>query len=59
MDIPSVSMGMQQASCGNSVQISVMKMVMNSNEVINNEMTKMIGNMASNENLGNNLDVTV
>lgn len=56
MDIASVAMGLNQASVGNAVQISVMKMAMNSNEEIGNEMTKIIDNMAIDENLGQNID---
>ena len=59
MDIASLSMVQHQASIGNAVQISVMKMTMNSSEVINNQMTQMIDNMSIDENLGNNLDATV
>ena len=57
MDIASLSMDMKQASLQNSVQISVMKIAMNDNQLINNEMTQMINNMAIDENLGQNLDV--
>ena len=59
MDIASLSMVQHQASIGNAVQISVMKMTMNSSEEINNQMTQMMDNMSVDENLGNNLDATV
>jgi hypothetical protein len=59
MDIASYSMDMKQASLQNSVQISVMKIAMNDNQLINNEMTQIMNNMAIDENLGNNLDVKV
>jgi len=56
MDIGSLSMGLSQASVENSVQVSVMKMTMNNNEVVNEQM---IESIAIDENLGRNLDVTV
>ncbi|EKQ51096.1 MULTISPECIES: YjfB family protein [unclassified Clostridium] len=59
MDIGSLSMGLSQASVANSVQISVMKMAMNNSEDVDVEMEQMMNNMATDENLGRNIDVTV
>lgn len=59
MDIAAASIGMHQANLQNAVQLSVMKMAMNNSEVLNNQMTEMIDNMAVDTNLGSNLDVTV
>lgn len=59
MDMASLSIGMNQASVQNSVQISVMKRTMDDSQVINDQMTKMLDNMAVDENRGRNLDARV
>jgi hypothetical protein len=59
MDLASLSIGMKQASIQNSVQISVMRLAMKDSQLINNEMTQIINNMAIDENRGQNLDVKI
>lgn len=59
MDIASLSIGMHQASLENSVQLSVIKMAMNSAENNSNEMTNMIDSMASEPYKGEHIDITV
>ncbi len=59
MDIAAASIGMHQATLQNAVQLSVMKMTMDNSNVLNNQMTEMIDNMAVDTNLGSNLDATV
>lgn len=59
MDIAALSMNMSQVSLENQVQLSVMKMSMENSDIINDNMTKMMDNMAVDLNLGTNLDTTV
>lgn len=59
MDIAALSMNMSQVSLENQVQLSVMKISMENCDIINDNMTKMIDNMAVDLNLGTNLDFTV
>ncbi|MCI1477710.1 MAG: YjfB family protein [Clostridium beijerinckii] len=59
MDIASLSIGMHQASLESSVQLSVIKMAMNSAEKNSSEMTNIIDSMASEPNKGENIDITV
>ena len=59
MDIAGLSIGMHQSTLQNQVQISLMKMTMDSSSIINENMTEMMDNMAINTNVGVNLDVTI
>lgn len=59
MDIASMSIGMHQASIENSVQLSVMKMALNSVDGNSNEMIKMMDNISVEPYKGENIDVTV
>ncbi|OOM75017.1 hypothetical protein CLPUN_34540 [Clostridium puniceum] len=59
MDIAAMSIGMHQASLENSVQLSVMKIAMNSVEVSSGQMVNMIDNMTVEPYKGENIDATV
>lgn len=59
MDIASLSIGMHQASLGSSVQLSVIKMAMNSAEKNSSEMTNMIDRMAIEPDKGEHIDIRV
>lgn len=59
MDIAGLSIAMHQSTLQNQVQISLMKMTMDSSSIINENMTEIMENMAINTNVGVNLDVTV
>lgn len=59
MDIAGLSIAMHQSTLQNQIQISLMKMTMDSSNIINENMTEMIDNMAVDTNIGVNLDVTV
>ena len=59
MDIAALSMNMSQVALENQVQLAVMKMSMENSNIINDNMTKMMDNMAVDLNLGTNLDATV
>lgn len=59
MDIAAMSIAMHQISLENTVQLSVMKMAMNSTEGNSNEAINMIENMAVEPNKGENIDVVV
>ena len=59
MDIAALSMGMSNASLASAVQISVMKLGMNSNEEMASQMNEMLKNVAVETGKGINLDVKV
>ena len=59
MDIAAMSMGLHQASTENLVQLSVMKMAMNSEKANSSETINMIDNMAVEPYKGEHIDVTV
>lgn len=59
MDIGVLSIGMHQASIEKSVQLSVMKMAMNSAEANSSETINMIDNMAVESYKGEYIDATV
>lgn len=59
MDIAGLSIAMHQSTLQNQVQISLMKMTMDNSNIINENMTEMIDNMAIDTNVGANLDVSV
>jgi hypothetical protein len=59
MDIAALSMGMSNASLASSVQISVMKLGMNSNEEMASQMNEMLKNVAIETGKGINLDAKV
>lgn len=59
MDIAALSMGMSNASLASVVQISVMKLGMNSNEEMASQMNEMLKNVAIETGKGINLDAKV
>ncbi|WP_394887336.1 YjfB family protein [Clostridium butyricum] len=59
MDIGSMSISMNQGALKTAVQLSVLKLGMDSNKQISNAMTEMMSNMASDPNKGINLDKIV
>ena len=59
MDIAGLSIAMHQSTLQNQVEISLMKMTMDNSNIINENMTEMIDNMAIDTNVGANLDVSV
>lgn len=59
MDIAALSMGMSNASLASAVQISVMKLGMNSNEEMASQMNEMLKNVAVETGKGINLDMKV
>lgn len=59
MDIAALSMGMSNVSLASAVQISVMKLGMNSNEEMASQMNEMLKNVAVETGKGINLDVKV
>lgn len=59
MDIAALSMGMSNASLASAVQISVMKLGMNSNEEMASQMNEMLKNVAIETGKGINLDMKV
>ncbi|WP_455791051.1 putative motility protein [Clostridium butyricum] len=59
MDIAALSMGMSNASLASAVQISVMKLGMNSNEEMASQMNEMLKNVAIETGKGVNLDAKV
>ncbi|MBS5982634.1 MAG: YjfB family protein [Clostridium butyricum] len=59
MDIAALSMGMSNSSLASAVQISVMKLGMNSNEEMASQMNEMLKNVAVETGKGINLDVRV
>lgn len=59
MDIAAISIGMQQASLQNAVSVSVLKIVMNSEEHATTQMSDMISNIALDENRGMNIDARI
>ncbi|MBO1685808.1 putative motility protein [Clostridium butyricum] len=59
MDIAALSMGMSNASLASAVQISVMKLGMNSNEEMASQMNEMLKNVAIETGKGINLDAKV
>lgn len=56
MDIGAVSMAMSQNSVTNSVQLSVMKLALNSQDETQNNLDKMMSSMAVDSNVGTLLD---
>lgn len=59
MDIAALSMGMSNSSLASAVQVSVMKLGMNSNEEMASQMNEMLKNVAVETGKGINLDVRV
>lgn len=59
MDIAALSMGMSNASLASAVQISVMKLGMNSNEQMASQMNEMLKTVAVETGKGINLDYRV
>lgn len=59
MDIASLSIGMHQASLESSVQLSVIKMAMNSAETNSNEMANMIDSIDIEPYKGEHIDIKV
>lgn len=59
MDIGSLSMAMNQSSLNTAVQLSVLKLGMNSSEELMNNMQEMMENVVVDPNVGQNLDITV
>lgn len=57
MDIAALSMGMSNASLASAVQISVMKIGMNTNEEMAYQMNEMLKTVAVETGKGINLDV--
>lgn len=56
MDIGALSMSMSQQKVGNAVSLSLMKMVMNTNEQTGSDMMKMMESMAVDPNRGSKID---
>lgn len=56
MDIGAVSMAMNQNSVTNSVQLSVMKLALNSEDETQNNLDKMMSSVAVDSNVGTLLD---
>ncbi|MDD5794324.1 MAG: YjfB family protein [Clostridiales bacterium] len=59
MDIAALSMTMSQTKVQESASLSVLKMSMNDSKETAEAMTKMMDNIAVDENLGNKIDVYV
>ncbi|WP_044036851.1 YjfB family protein [Clostridium bornimense] len=59
MDIGSLSMAMSQSSLNTAVQLSVLKLGMNSSEELMNNMQEMMEDVVVDPNVGQNLDITV
>ena len=59
MDIAALSMTMSQTKVQESASLSVLKMCMNDSKETAEAMTKMMDNIAVDENLGNKIDVYV
>ena len=59
MDIGALSMGMSNVALVSAVQISVLKMGMNTNEQTSNAMTEMMSKMAVEHGKGANIDKMV
>lgn len=59
MDIPAMSISMNQGALKNAVQISVLKLGMNSNEKMAEQMNDMMNNMAVEPHKGINLDESI
>lgn len=59
MDIGNLSMAMSQSSLNTAVQLSVLKLGMNSSEELMNNMQEMMENVVVDPNVGQNLDITV
>jgi hypothetical protein len=59
MDIGALSMGMSNVALVSAVQISVLKMGMNTNEQTSNAMTEMMSKMAVEPGKGANIDKMV
>ena len=59
MDIGNLSMAMSQSSLNTAVQLSVLKLGMNSSEELMNNMQEMMENVVVEPNVGLNLDITV
>lgn len=52
-------MAMSQSSLNTAVQLSVLKLGMNSSEELMNNMQEMMENVVVDPNVGQNLDITV
>lgn len=59
MDIAQLSVIMSQSRVQQSASISVMKMAMDSGKENAAQMAEIMGNIAVDTNLGNNIDVSV
>lgn len=59
MDIAALSMTMSQTKVQESASLSILKMSMNDSKETAEAMTKMMDNIAVDENLGNKIDVYV
>ncbi|MFT8340387.1 YjfB family protein [Clostridium beijerinckii] len=59
MDIAQLSIIMSQARVQESAGIQLAKITMDTEKETANQMTQMIGNVAVDPNLGNNIDVSV
>ncbi|MBN1073446.1 putative motility protein [Clostridium botulinum] len=59
MDIGAMSISMNQGALKTAVQLSVLKLGMNSEKQVANQMTEMINNMAVEPGKGINLDKIV
>ncbi|MGL4108630.1 YjfB family protein [Clostridium sp. LP20] len=59
MNIGELSINMNQQVLKQAVSLSVMKIGMNSNQDMMNQMTKMIGEVAIDPNLGRTIDLRV
>ncbi|MBN1044482.1 MULTISPECIES: YjfB family protein [unclassified Clostridium] len=59
MDIGAMSISMNQGALKSAVQLSVLKLGMNSEKQVANQMTEMMNNMAAEPGKGINLDKIV
>lgn len=59
MDIAALSMTMSQTKVQESASLSILKMSMNDSKETAEVMTKMMDNIAVDENLGNKIDVYI
>jgi len=58
MDIAALSVAMSQSRVQQSAGIAIAKMAMDTNKAASALMTEIMGNVAVDPNLGNNLDVS-
>lgn len=59
MDIGTISISMNQGALKSAIQLSVLKLGMNSEKQVANQMTEMMNNMAVEPGKGINLDKMV